>query len=144
MWHGWEDPAITAAGAVAYVDRVRQENRDANDFFRLFMVPGMLHCGGGPGPNAFGQGYASAPALSIDPEHDVVSALERWVEHGIAPKRIVAAKYFNDDPAQGVARTRPLCVYPKQARYSGRGSPDDAANFRCRGPSDRDDEGDDD
>ena len=142
MWHGWEDPAITAAGAVEYVDRVRQANDDANDFFRLFMAPGMLHCGGGPGPNAFGQGYATAPALSIDPEHDVVSALERWVEHGIAPKRIVAAKYFNDDPAQGVARTRPLCVYPKQAKYTGRGNPNDAANFRCRGPSDRGDEGD--
>ena len=144
MWHGWEDPAITAAGAIAYVDRVRHANDDVNDFFRLFMAPGMLHCGGGPGPNAFGQGYATAPALSIDPEHDVVSALERWVEHGIAPKRIVAAKYFNDDPAQGVARTRPLCVYPKQARYTGRGNTNDAANFRCRSPSDGDDEGDDD
>ena len=142
MWHGWEDPAITAAGAIAYVDRVRHANDDVNDFFRLFMAPGMLHCGGGPGPNAFGQGYATAPALSIDPEHDVVSALERWVEHGIAPKRIVAAKYFNDDPAQGVALTRPLCVYPKQAKYTGRGSTNDAANFRCRGPSHRGDEGD--
>ena len=144
MWHGWEDPAITAVGSVHYLDRVRHENRDSNDFFRLFMAPGMLHCGGGPGPNAFGQGYATAPALSIDPEHDVVSALERWVELGVAPKRIIAAKYINDDPVQGVARTRPLCVYPKQAHYVGRGSTDDAANFRCRAAGDRDDEGDDD
>ena len=96
----------------------RRSNRDLNDFFRLFMAPGMLHCGGGPGPNAFGQGYATAPALSIDPEHDVVSALERWVELGVAPKRIIAAKYINDDPVQGVARTRPLCVYPKRRTTS--------------------------
>jgi len=105
----------------------------------------MLHCGGGPGPNAFGQGYASAPALERNAEHDVVSALERWVEHGIAPRRIVAAKYVNDDPSKGVVRTRPLCVYPKQAQYVGRGSTDDAASFRCRNPrDDDDDEGDDD
>jgi feruloyl esterase len=145
MWHGWEDPAITSVGAVAYYERVLHANRGTKDFFRLFMVPGMLHCGGGPGPNAFGQGYASAPALERNAEHDVVSALERWVEHGIAPRRIVAAKYVNDDPSKGVVRTRPLCVYPKQAQYLGRGSTDDAASFRCRNPrDDDDDEGDDD
>jgi feruloyl esterase len=150
MWHGWEDPAITSAGAVAYYERVQRANPNSQDFFRLFMVPGMLHCGGGPGANAFGQGYASAPALSIDPAHDVVSALERWVEKGVAPTKIVAAKYVADDPAQGVAFTRPLCVYPNEASYIGRGSTNDAASFRCRHPrgdghdDDRDDDHDDD
>src|SRR5262249_20887183 len=71
---------------------------------------------------------------SNSPRDDILSALERWVEHGVAPRRIVAVKYVNDNPAQGVARTRPLCVYPKVAVYDGHGSTDDAANFRCRRP----------
>jgi len=134
MWHGWEDPAISGADAVDYYEDVLRENRDAKDFFRLFMVPGMLHCGGGPGPNAFGQNLPQAQPLSASPEHDILSALERWVEDGDAPERIVAVKYVNDAPAQGVARTRPLCVYPKVAVYDGSGSTDDAPNFRCREP----------
>jgi feruloyl esterase len=132
MWHGWEDPAISGADAVDYYEEVLRENRDAKDFFRLFMVPGMLHCGGGPGPNAFGQNLPQSQPLSASPEHDVLSALERWVEEGKAPERIVAVKYVNDQPAQGIARTRPLCVYPKVAVYDGSGSTDDASNFKCR------------
>jgi feruloyl esterase len=99
------------------------------------MVPGMLHCGGGPGPNAFGQSLPQAQPLSNSPEHDILSALERWVEEGVAPERIVAVKYVNDSPAQGVARTRPLCAFPKVSVYRGEGSTDDAANFRCRMPN---------
>jgi hypothetical protein len=149
MWHGWEDPAISGQSAINYYERVLRHNHDARDFFRLFMVPGMLHCGGGPGPNAFGQGLPQAKPLSSSPQHDILSALERWVEHGVPPKRIDAVKYVNDQPAQGVQRTRPLCVYPKVAVYDGRGSTDDAANFKCRRPghghghNDRDDEDDD-
>lgn len=132
MWHGWEDPAISGHSAVNYYEQVLRRNNDARDFFRLFMVPGMLHCGGGPGPNSFGQSLPQATPLSASPQHDILSALERWVEKGIPPKRIDAVKYVNDQPAQGVVRTRPLCAYPKQAVYAGRGSTDDAANFRCR------------
>jgi hypothetical protein len=151
MWHGWEDPAISGQSAVNYYERVLRHNHDARDFFRLFMVPGMLHCGGGPGPNAFGQGLPQAKPLSNAPQHDILSALERWVEHGVPPKRIDAVKYINDQPAQGVQRTRPLCAYPKVAVYDGRGSTDDAANFKCRraghghghGHDNRDDEDDD-
>ena len=69
-----------------------------------------------------------------DADHDMFQAVVRWVEQGIAPDRIIATKYVNDDPAQGVARTRPLCVYPKVAVYDGSGSTDDAANFVCRKP----------
>ena len=132
MWHGWEDPAISALDAVDYYEKVVRANEDAKDFFRLFMVPGMLHCGGGPGPNAFGQNLAQSRPLSNSPEHDVLSALERWVEEGVAPKSIVAVKYVNDNPASGVQRTRPLCAYPKVAMYKGSGSTNDAANFACR------------
>lgn len=134
MWHGWEDPAISAISAVEYYEDVKRDNKNAEDFFRLFMVPGMEHCAGGPGPNAFGQGLAQLPPLSNAPEHDVLSALERWVEEGKAPERIVAVKWVNDDPAQGIVRTRPLCVYPKVAVYDGSGSTDDASNFKCRMP----------
>jgi len=136
MWHGWEDPAISSADAVDYYGQVVRENHDSKDFFRLFMVPGMLHCGGGPGPNAFGQSLPQAQPLSNAPQHDILSALERWVEDGVAPERIVAVKYVNDVPAQGIARTRPLCVYPKVAVYKGRGNTNDAANFECSKPKD--------
>jgi len=134
MWHGWEDPAISALSSVDYYREVVRENPDARDFVRLFMAPGMLHCGGGPGPNSFGQSLAQAKPLSNAPEHDILSALERWVEHGVPPKRVVAVKYVNDQPAQGVLRTRPLCAYPKVAVYKGTGSTDDEANFACRKP----------
>ena len=134
MWHGWEDPAISARSSVAYYERVLRDNDDARDFFRLFMVPGMLHCGGGPGTNSFGQSLPQAKPLSNAPRHDILSALEQWVEQGVAPKRIDAVKYVNDQPAQGILRTRPLCAWPKTAVYDGKGSTDDAANFRCRNP----------
>jgi feruloyl esterase len=77
----------------------------------LFMVPGMQHCGGGEGPDAF----------------DTVTALESWVELGRAPASMVASHSTNGR----VDRTRPLCPYPQVARYSGRGGIDDAANFAC-------------
>jgi feruloyl esterase len=97
-------------------------------FVRLFMVPGMQHCGGGSGANTFGQ--FSVP--SGEPDHDMDAALERWVEKGVAPERIVAAKRKSDlDPASAIVRTRPLCAYPLIARYQGSGSTDDAANFVC-------------
>ena len=148
-WHGWEDPAISALGSVDYYNEVVAANPDARAFYRLFLAPGMVHCGGGPGPNSFGQSLPQAKPLDNSPENDVLSALERWVEKGVAPKRIVAVKYVNDQPAQGVLRTRPLCAYPRTAVYRGTGSTDDAANFDCRKPKhqggdDQDDDGDDD
>lgn len=144
MWHGWEDPAISATDSVDYYRRVVRENDDAGDFFRLFLVPGMLHCSGGPGPNAFGQGLAQQPPLSNAPEHDVLSALERWVEQGVAPNSIVAVKYVSNNPALGIERTRPLCAYPKVAVYKGRGSTNEAANFACRTPKGEKEDDDDD
>jgi feruloyl esterase len=143
LWHGWDDPAISAVSTVNYFQRMVRETADARAFVRLFMVPGMLHCGGGPGPNSFGQALPQATPLSHRPEDDVLSALDQWVEHGVAPERIVAAKYINDDPTEGIERTRPLCAFPNRAVYDGRGSTDDAANFTCRAPKPaHDDQGD--
>jgi feruloyl esterase len=100
----------------------------AADFVRLFMVPGMGHCLAGPGPNTF----------------DPLTALDQWTERGSAPERITASKYQNDllayvgVPVGPAQKTRPLCAYPKVARWSGNGSPTDAANFTCVAPhSDR-------
>jgi tannase/feruloyl esterase len=78
---------------------------------RLFMVPGMQHCGGGPGPNTF----------------DTLTALENWVERGEAPDVIIASH----STASTVDRTMPLCKFPEQARYSGHGDVNDAANWSC-------------
>jgi len=156
LYHGWNDPAISALNSVNYYESVvsfstgrRDTRREAlgevQEFFRLFMVPGMQHCGGGPGPNAFGGAFA-LPAPTMDAQHDLLSALERWVEHGKAPAKIVATKYAGDNPAGPIARQRPLCPYPATAVYKGSGSTDDASSFQCRDERGNDDDhnGDDD
>ena len=125
MYHGWSDPDISPLNTIDYYESVvsrlqrRHESRKeaaerTQEFARLFMVPGMQHCSGGPGPNTF----------------DMLTALENWVEKGVAPARVVASRLTGDV----VDRTRPLCVYPKVAVYTGTGSTDDAANFVCRKP----------
>ncbi|HJZ81209.1 MAG TPA: tannase/feruloyl esterase family alpha/beta hydrolase [Pyrinomonadaceae bacterium] len=131
IYHGWNDPAIPALNTINYFDSVlaRLGRRDSDAFMRLFMVPGMGHCGGGPGPNSFGQGGSP---FADDPEHNIYRALEQWVERGVAPERLTAVKYNDDrNPAQGVKMTRPLCAYPQVAKYKGSGDSNDAANFVC-------------
>jgi len=130
LYHGWSDAAIAAQNTIDYYDSVvaKLGVRKTAGFVRLFMVPGMQHCFGGAGPNSFGQFTVSTG----DADHDLGAALERWVEKGVAPERIVATKRRNDmDPASPVVRTRPLCAWPLVARYKGSGSTDDAANFTC-------------
>jgi feruloyl esterase len=115
---------------------------DADTFLRLYMAPGMQHCYGGPGPNFFGQfdpsalgGNPQQAPIATDPEHNIFSALEQWVEAGVVPGSVVATKFVNDlDPAQGVRMTRPLCPYPQIAKYKGSGSIDEAQNFACMKP----------
>jgi tannase/feruloyl esterase len=136
-YHGWVDSGFTPEFNIQYYERViaRMGKDDAaalkqtQDFYRLFVVPGMGHCSGGPGPNAFG-GLAQ-PAVPIDPQHDILSALEQWVEHGVAPAQLIATKYNKDDPKQGIAMQRPVCPYPQEAEYKGRGSTADPSNFAC-------------
>ena len=133
IYHGWNDAAIAAGSTVNYYENIvaKMGAAQADGFLRLFMVPGMQHCAGGPGPTSFGQGAMSAG----DPEHNIVQALEHWVEHGRVPNQIVATKYkVEGNPASGVLRTRPLCAYPQVAVYKGSGSTDDAAGFTCRKP----------
>jgi hypothetical protein len=133
VYHGWEDPAIPPLRTIDYYDRVRATMgpQAVAASLRLFMVPGMLHCLGGPGPNSFGQ-FAAGMG---DPATRVGAALQRWVEAGIAPERILAAKRANDrDPGSEIQRTRPLCAFPNVAHYRGSGSTDDATNFDCARP----------
>jgi len=95
---------------------------------RLFMVPGMFHCSGGPGPNNFGQ-FGQQP-LIVDAQHDATTALEAWVEHGTPPRTFIATKFVNDTPGMGTLRTMPLCPFPAKARYNG-GNVAVAASWSC-------------
>ena len=117
QYHGWSDPQISPGNSVQYYERVAHAMGGpgkVREWYRLFMAPGMGHCGGGEGPNTF----------------DMVSALERWVEQGTAPDHIVASR-----ATQGVVdRTRPLCPFPQVARYAGSGSTDQASSFVCQAP----------
>jgi Tannase and feruloyl esterase len=115
QYHGWSDPQISPGNSLQYYQRVVDAmggHEKIQGSYRLFMVPGMAHCGGGEGPNSF----------------DMVSALEQWVEKGQAPDRIVASRRRDG----AVDRTRPLCPYPQVATFNGTGSTDDAASFVCR------------
>jgi feruloyl esterase len=117
LYHGWSDPNVAALSTIKYynsvVDTMGGAVKTSNNI-RLFMEPGMGHCGGGEGPNVF----------------DKVGAIEQWVEKSHAPDRIVASHMTNGK----VDRTRPLCPYPQVAQYKGSGSVDDAANFVCKEP----------
>ena len=128
-YHGAADQLIFTRGSTNYFERLHEKYgaRNVDKFARLFVVPGMGHCGGGAGPNAFGNGLP----VPADPQHDIFRALVEWVEFGTAPDSVVATKYVNDNPADGAAFTRPLCVFPNVARYSGNGNSADAANWTC-------------
>ena len=101
---------------------------EIQEFYRLFMVPGMAHCSGGDGPNAFGNGTNIGPA--IDADHDLLQALDRWVEQGVAPERIIATHYVNNTPASGIQFQRALCPFPQVARYTV-GDSTNADSFKC-------------
>ena len=116
-YQGWADTTIPSHVSIDYYERVQKTMggvAKTQDWYRLFMVPGMGHCRGGEGPNAF----------------DMLTALEQWVEKGHAPEQIVASH----STAGKVDRTRPLCSYPQVARYKGAGSIDEAENFSCGMP----------
>ena len=128
IYHGWSDAALPPQGSIKYYNSVEEAMGPGKPevFMRLFMASGMQHCGGGPGPNSFGQ---FAPGADAD--HDITQTLERWVEKGIAPDKLIATKFVDDKPENGVAMTRPLCAYPQAATYKGTGDTNDAANFEC-------------
>ena len=114
-YFGWADPALNPLMGVKYYESVtRTLGPSTTDFYRLFMVPGMFHCGGGIGTSTF----------------DAVTPLVEWVEKGVAPESIPASRLVDGK----AVRTRPLCPYPQVAKYKGSGSIDEAANFTCVKP----------
>lgn len=129
VYHGWSDADISPLASIAYLKHVMatmlpnavpSDNPQASlaeiqKFYRLFMVPGMGHCRGGPGPDQF----------------DALTALEHWVEDGIAPTKIIASKVEEDT----VTMTRPLCAYPEEAIWDGVGDTNDEQSFRCALPN---------
>jgi Tannase and feruloyl esterase len=132
QFHGWNDGSPPPLHSVEYFESVAAKmggTAKTQDFYRLFMVPGMMHCGSGEGPNIFGNFLDFAP--KPDPEHNIFVSLENWVENGKAPDEIIATKYNGDDATKGVEMTRPLCPYPQQAKWKGSGDTSDAANWAC-------------
>jgi feruloyl esterase len=137
-YHDWDDAAFTPAWNMMYYDQVVKtvghgDLAAVQKFYRLFMVPGVGHCGGGPGPNAFGE--EGQPSVSDDPDHDAVSALTAWVEQGRAPDKLIATKFVADDPKQGVQLQRPLYPYPAEAVWNGSGDTNVASNFHASKPA---------
>ncbi|HEY3908730.1 MAG TPA: tannase/feruloyl esterase family alpha/beta hydrolase [Stellaceae bacterium] len=130
QYHGWADGTIAPGESPQYYQSVAARLyphsnpsdaiRETQKSYRLFMVPGMYHCSGGPGANTF----------------DTLTALDNWVEQGTAPDQIVATHYNNNVQSQGVAFTRPLCPYPQVPKYSGVGATTNAASFVCANPND--------
>jgi len=137
MYHGWADPTVQPEFTVQLNDKIAEANGgidNTKDFFRLFMVPGMAHCAFGPGAMSFG-GVAQQVPLTRDATHDVQTALEQWVEKGVAPDHLIASKFTDDSPTtRTVKATHLLCTYPQVAKYKGAGDTHDAANFQCDAP----------
>jgi len=115
LYTGMSDPCFPTLDLIRFYKQIEQQNGGASatpDFARLFLTPGMNHCGGGPGLDEF----------------DTLSAMQQWVEHDKAPDSMLASGQAFP------GRTRPLCAYPKIAKYNGSGNPEDAASFTCRVP----------
>jgi feruloyl esterase len=112
MWHGWADPQVPAQHSITFFNNVvRTVGSEAEQSVALFMLPGVWHCSGGPGPDTF----------------DKMTAMSAWVERGRKPLQIMASRAAEG----GLDRTRPFCPFPQVARYRGQGSTDDAASFSC-------------
>jgi feruloyl esterase len=139
MYAGYEDPLIPSASTIDYVNRVRH---DANvkggtpvaDFLALYMAPGVWHCNGGPGANAFGNLGPQLPPIPGSVSDDVLAALIAWTEQGTVPGPITATKYNGDNAANGVEFQRPLCPYPQAADYAHPLQPwQNPTSWECQG-----------
>lgn len=111
LWHGWSDAALTAHASIDYFREAERRDSSVRDYLRLFLLPGVFHCAGGPGPDRV----------------DWLSALESWVEDGEEPGQLTAVKVADGQ----VEKARPVCLYPQRAEFLG-GDPDSAASYACR------------
>lgn len=138
LYHGFADPLVSPGSSIDYYESVVKFENDGKfepastqKYFRLFMAPGMNHCGDGAGPNRFGQLYGSSDPPVDDAKHHALQALMRWVEKDKAPDTIIASKLSGGD-GSSVVMQRPLCPYPTFARYKGEGDPAAASSFICK------------
>ncbi len=130
QYHGWADNMVSSFASVDFHNRIvaKMGEARADSFYRLFMAPGVNHCGGGPGPFNFG---GASPAVSHDPQHDVVAALDVWVTQKKAPQTLIGTHL---DANKKPDMTRPICPYPTEATYKGSGDIHAAENFVCKDP----------
>lgn len=135
IFHGWADTLVAPGQTIEFYNGLGKKfggMTKVQNFARLFMAPGVMHCGGGAGPNAFDSANGVQPKPpSRSHSDDLFTAITQWVEDGVAPKQIIATKYIDDLPAKGVAMQRPLCPYPQMAWYKGAGDTTKADNFIC-------------
>jgi hypothetical protein len=137
LYHGWADAAISPIYSIQYYEAVKRilGKDETAGFVRFYLLPGVKHCAGGPGPDSIGQ--FGLPGLKGSNAGDnVILALQDWVEQGKAPGTITATKYgelpnHHADPHR-IETTRPICVYPQQAHYKGKGSIREASSFVCQ------------
>ncbi|WP_305096394.1 tannase/feruloyl esterase family alpha/beta hydrolase [Croceibacterium aestuarii] len=136
VFHGLADTLVPTEQSVDFFERQAAQVGGAaklSESARLFMAPGMMHCGGGTGPDAFNSTLGIPPRPpSDDPQHDMFSALIAWVG-GEAPERITATRFAGEGSGK-IAMQRPLCPWPQTAVYRGVGSTDAASSFRCEAP----------
>jgi len=134
QYHGWNDQTLQPAYSPQYYEQVVKASgglEKTQEFYRLFMVPGMNHCNGGLGASNFG-GVGQQLPPTRDAAHDLQTALENWVERGAAPTQFIGTKYTEPQAStKAVQFTRPICLYPSVPRYKGTGDPNDAASFTC-------------
>jgi hypothetical protein len=135
MYQGWADTLVAPAQTLAFYGGLGKKfggTAKEQEFARLFMAPGVMHCGGGAGPNVFiSTGGAARRPPSDTPRDDIFAAMTHWVEDGVAPAQVIATKYVDDTPAKGISMQRPLCEYPQKAWYKGSGDTSSAASFIC-------------
>lgn len=131
MYHGWADQQISPFASIDFYQQIvaKLGQAKADAFLKLYMLPGIYHCGGGPGAGNFG---AAGPASAADAQHDIVIALDEWARHKKAPTTFIAT-HINGQ-TKIADRTRRICPYPQIAKYKGSGDTNDAANFVCAAP----------
>ncbi|KAF1967807.1 feruloyl esterase B precursor [Bimuria novae-zelandiae CBS 107.79] len=146
-YHGMADGLIPAGSSPYYYNHVictlQPRGISVDEFYRFFFVPGMQHCAG-TAANVNAPWYFAGANQAIDlgdtvygvpgfrdEKHDALLAMVAWVENGTAPEHIIGTKYVNDTTQAEVLRQRPLCMYPKQAKYTGNGDVDEASSWKC-------------
>jgi hypothetical protein len=137
VFHGLADTLVPPGQSAAFFDRHAAAMGgvdELSEHARLFMAPGVMHCGGGTGPDAFNTTLGIPPRPpSADRQHDMLSALIAWAEEGKAPKRIIATRFASDEPGR-IEMQRPLCPWPQTAAYRGFGSTAAPGSFACERP----------